>query len=314
MSNTMLRWQTDAGAVTLYPSCGRVLQAEIEGERAFWNNPSDARGWNVGGDRLWVAPEVHWYWKTLEKVDFARYEVPEAVDPGNWTVTRTDKNYCRISQQVFLRNHHMDSHVKCTLARSFTLLAPAAGPFFTKQIAWQTDNELWIQNGTPGQKVGLWSLLQVPSGGTLSVRSPGDVPFRNYLSPIPHGLWRKRGDVLHVDITGSQQYKIGIAPNSVTGTMAYARKAPGGYLVIYRKFFPQPWRPYADVPMNDLKGNGDAIQIYNDDGSFGGFGEMECHSPAIQVGAGNDHIMDGNLTIVGFVPENHWPDWLNHWL
>ena len=61
MSNTLLRWQTDAGAVTLYPSRGRVLQAEIDGERAFWNNPSDAPDWNVGGDRLWVAPEVHWY-------------------------------------------------------------------------------------------------------------------------------------------------------------------------------------------------------------------------------------------------------------
>ena len=252
--------------------------------------------------------------KTLKKVDFAKYEVPEAVDPGNWTVTKTERNYCRISQQVSLSNHHIDSHINLTLVRSFTLLEPVLKPFFTKHIAWQTDNELLIHDGTPGQRIGLWSLLQVPGGGTLSVRGPGDVPFRDYFSPIPDKLWRKCGDVLHVDITGTQQYKIGIAPNAITGTMAYARKVAGGYLIIYRKFFPQPWRPYVDVPMNDLKGNGDAMQIYNDDGSFGGFGEMEYHSPAIQAGAGNDHIMDTNLTIVGFVPEDHWAGWLNHWL
>ncbi len=311
----MLRWQTDAGALTLYPSRGRVLQAEIEGEQAFWNNPSDAADWNVGGDRLWVAPEVDWYWKTLENVDFEKYKVPEAIDPGNWTEMKTEANYCQISQEVFLSNHHIDSHINLRLVRAFTMLELVPGPFFTKQVAWQTDNELLIHDGTLGQKVGLWSVLQAPAGGTVSIRTPNEVSFRDYFLPIPKGLWRKRGNILHVDITGRRQYKIGIAPNNaMTGAMVYARKVVNGHLVIYRRFLPQPWRPYADVPMKDLKGNGDAIQIYNDDGSFGGFGEMEYHSPALQVGAGNDHIMDSNLTIVGIVPENSWSNWLNHWL
>jgi len=96
--------------------------------------------------------------------------------------------------------------------------------------------------------------------------------------------------------------------------VAYARKVAGEYLVVYRKFFPQPWRLYSDVPMNDLKGPGDALQVYNDDGPLGGFGELEYHSPTIQVGQGNNHIMDSNLTIVGLICENQWQDWLNHWL
>lgn len=314
MENKMLRWQIDDTVITLCPRRGRIFQVEVEGSKAIWTNPSYQDDWNIGGDRMWIAPEVDWYWTTLKKVDFQQYKIPEEVDPGNWEVAKTEDGYCRVRQDISMKNNNRDSSIRFELTRSFTAVQTGQMPYFRKHTAYQTDNELCIRGGTDGQKVGLWSILQVPAGGKMYTRCYGQTPFRCYFGTITDNLWRKENDLLQLDITANQQYKIGIAPDSINGTVAYARKVSDEYLVICRKFFPQPWRTYCDVPILDLKSQGDAIQVYNDDGEYGQFGEMEYHSPSLQVGTGNDRIMDSNLTIVGLVPEKNWQNWLDHWL
>ena len=203
---------------------------------------------------------------------------------GQWQEAfETIENLEAIRPVFQISNHHKDSSVQFELIRSFTTLKLPQEKFFRKQIAFQTDNELHINSGTIGQKIDIWSLLQVPNGGKMYVRCDGKTPFRDYFSPIANNLWRKDGDFLQIDITGKNHYKIGIAPDIINGAVAYARKIADEYLVVYRKFFPQPWRLYSDVPMNDLRGPGDALQVYNDDGPLGGFGELEYHCPATSL-------------------------------
>ena len=156
--------------------------------------------------------------------------------------------------------------------------------------------------------------MQVPRGGTVWVPCRDRAAFRDYFTPIDNSLWKKEQDRLCFEITGQYRYKIGISPSGVKGKQAYIRKVMAGYLVIFREFFPQPWRHYCDVPLDNLKSNGDAIQVYNDDGSFGGFGEMEYHSPCLEAGNGPGHIVDTNLTIVGLVAAKDLAAWKEHWL
>jgi len=68
------------------------------------------------------------------------------------------------------------------------------------------------------------------------------------------------------------------------------------------------------VPPTALDTPGDAVQVYNDDGNFGNFGEMEYHTPALVAGAGNDLIQDTNLTVAGFVARSDWDAWQRRWL
>ena len=60
-----LVWKTSAGTITLLPQRGRVLQVTVAGQDAFWVNPNWTGDWNVGGDRLWVGPEISWFWKKI---------------------------------------------------------------------------------------------------------------------------------------------------------------------------------------------------------------------------------------------------------
>ncbi len=309
-----LHWLNDSGIIMLCPIRGRVLQVTLGKEKAFWNHPTFSGDWNIGGDRLWIGPEVDWNWTSLKNPDLGNYVVQEAMDPGKWATKNRGKRSCQIQQNVLMKHRDKKREVRIKLIRSFRSVDMPKAAFFRKHLAYQTDNELWICSGTRGQNIGLWSLLQVPSGGTMCVLCRENATFRDYFTPIGDRLWKKEQNRLYFKITGRNRYKIGISPSAVSGKLAYIRKAAAGYLVIFRQFFPQPWRSYCDVPLNELKSNGDAVQVYNDDGSLGRFGEMEYHSPYIQVGKGPDHIVDTNLTVVGLVARNKLTAWKDYWL
>lgn len=314
MAEEKITWLTDAGVATLLPTRGRVLQVSMEGRDAFWGDPRWTGDWNAGGDRLWVGPEVAWFWKTLQQVDFRQYEVPRNLDPGSWEVERTEPFYCRIRQQIVLHHQHRVEEVHLEVGRSFRRVELAEAPFFAKRLAYRTDNELWIRSGPAGQRVDLWSLLQVPNGGEMIVGCQHEPVFRDYFTPIPRQLWSETPGDLRFQITGKHQYKIGVAPSVATGRLAYVRRVEKEYLAIYREIVPQPGCTYCDVPLSAPDSDGDAVQVYNDSGESGGFGELEYHSPAIAVGQGVGHLVDTNLTVVGLVLERDRVHWQDYWL
>ena len=98
--------------------------------------------------------------------------------------------------------------------------------------------------------------------------------LRDYFEPIASDKVDSQQCLFSLRITGDGRYKVGLLPENIPGRVAYARPVEQGVLVIYRQFFPQPWRPYCDVPMHDIQSQGDVLQVVNDSGDSGGFGEM----------------------------------------
>lgn len=315
MSETFT-WPAGSGSLTLLPSRGRVLQASLGGHDAYWVNEQEPAlaGWNAGGDRLWAAPELDWFWKTRTAVDFDQYEIPAALDPAPWFTEDHQPGYCRVTQNVELPNQHDGQVTRFKRARNFELVALNQAPFFEIHLAYRTDNELSIKSGPEDQCLDSWSILQLPPGGTLWLGTSGEGVPRDYFAPVPASMWGRDADALHFEINGAQQYKVGVAPHHSNGRMAYTRPVDGQLLVIYRQFWVQPWRFYCDWPMLSGATQGDAVQIYNDDGNAGGFGEMEYHSPALRIGQGPQQLIDSNLTIVGLVSPDNWLPWRAHWL
>jgi len=309
-----IHWQKEMGRITLLPERGRILQVTVGGQAAFWNNPQWTGDWNVGGDRLWVAPEVDWFWNSAKRPDVQQYQIPATVDPGRWQVENLEPSSCRWRQRSRVECRHRKSAVDIELTRCISLVADADVPYFTQWMAYRTDNELRVLSGTKGQRIGLWSLLQIPAGGQLIFPCRSKPAFRLYFGSIPPALWSRTAEQVTCRITGDHQYKIGFAPDVIRGRMIYARPVKGGQLVTYREFHPQPWRDYADRPLSALQTQGDAVQVYNDSGKYGGFGEMEYHSPALTVGRGNDYLQDASYTVVGFVPTRNWQKWVRHWV
>jgi len=203
------------------------------------------------------------------------------------------------------------------LRREFGMLDLVAPLFMDSSIAYRTENQLAIEDpGAGGLTVGMWQITQVPAGGWALVPTTSVPEFRRYFGKIDGALVRSLPNGLLVHLTGRHHFKLGLQAGNVTGRVAYLRRVAGGrYLVIFRQHWPQPHLSYCDVPlMDDGLDDGDAVQIYNDDGGLGGFAEIETHSPAIEVGRGPQAIFDSNITVVGLVGSGAIADWVRSWL
>ena len=147
-----------------------------------------------------------------------------------------------------------------------------------------------LGTGTIGRDIpfmGLWSLIQIPPGGTMiiPVKPQGKrkaLPYRDYFNVIPPERMSFTGDVVTVKIDGNYRSKYGIAPWGAEERLAFLSKADAdrnGVLFV-KEFSVEPGGTYLDHPWGKPSEYGDAIQMYNDDGKMGGFAEIECHGPA----------------------------------
>lgn len=309
-------WRDGENAIALLPERGRVLQVEVRGQRAFWQPPA-ATDWNVGGDRLWVAPEAAWFWKTLQSVDFAQYEIPRALDPGQWQLVRSETDFCEMTQHVALPHQHKNRTYDFDLTRRFTRVVLREPPF-PDCVAYHSENALDLNGAKAAQRdaqsIGLWSLLQVPIGGVMLVGVRSDAKWRDYFTPIARHLWSQDAGALHLQINGNEQYKIGLPPRALTGRAAYAREVGDATVVVLRQWEPQPCLPFCDAPMSDLHSAGDALQVYSDNGGAGSFGEMELHAPALRFDAASTRSVASSLTVVGVTTNDKWFAWRDEWL
>ncbi len=309
-----ITWKTDGNELTILAERGRVLQVSVQGEQAFWVNPEWTGNWNVGGDRLWVSPEIDWNWKKTDRVDFAQYDVPQALDSDHWTLAGTTRRSCMLRKQQTIRHQQRKRFVRYEITREIEHLTELETEGFDKALAYQTTNRLTLLDGTPGQAMDLWGLVQLPPGGSMLIPVRQKSELRNYFAPIPKRMFTDKDGLLELIITGQTQYKVGVPPSRTVGPIAYARPVRGGWLVVYRHVSPQFWRPYVDVPISDPRSQGDAVQVYNDGGEFGGFGELEYHSPGIRFGKGEQVLEDRILTIVGRVSKTRWPACKKRWI
>jgi hypothetical protein len=246
--NSHIQWKTESGSVSISPERGRVLGIELAGHQALWSPATSDAPWNLGGERLWIGPEVDWFWQRVGKPDFSLYQVPADLNPDRWSVTRRDADSCCGEIEVSLQSAHRDARVRLGISRAFEL-NPTSGIESRGGLSFRISTALEILDGTAGQPVDLWSILQVLFGGSM-----------------------------------------------IIPTVAYARPIGSDWLVLERSFPLHPALRYCDSPM-DLPGTqGDALQFFNDDGSFGCFGEMEHRSPVLVCGEGPQTLTESTIT------------------
>jgi hypothetical protein len=250
---------------------------------AFWTAPN-ASDWNVGGDRLWFGPERDWFWAGTGGLD--DHLVPPEIDPGDWKLL--DDNEFQL--HAALRNHTTDAITEIDVHRRITLLDRSAD-----RTEYVTTNTLRVLTGPPGQLVSAWNVLQVPLGGTLTVDLTAPLSYRDYLDPLDPNRLTMRGGQAELHSTGRRMFKIGMTAAVFGGRFSYAR----GDVVIEREIPVHPDRPYCDGPRDaDPALPGHAFQIFEDDGHYGGYTEIEHHSPAAAVG---ESVVDEYRTVIRMV-------------
>lgn len=302
-------WRTSGGTISLLPQRGRLLGIEVGGHHALWSPAEVTASWNLGGERLWIGPESDWFWKKTDRVDFEQYQVPPGLDPDGWSVTDAGASACEARQELDLQCHHADRRIRVAIRRRFEMLdgAALAG---TAAVGLLTTTTMEIIEGTQGQFVDLWSILQVPFGGRVLMPTIGRPMARDYFDPCPPEEMEASDGLFSLRIGGPAIFKVGLGSGQTAGRIAYVRPADGGrWLVLYRSFPVHPALPYCDAPLGVPGTRGDAVQFFNDGGKFGSFGEIEHRSPAIACGAGPQAITESAVTSVALLDEPGFALW-----
>lgn len=252
-----------------------------------------------GGDRLWIAPEVGWYWPSLElaREDPAKNAAtPPQIDPGHYTTDSASPAHVQLSNRFSVTDVRDGKSIELAVSRQLRAIdAPTDLPADLKCVSFAITNLLLCRGGDEGAIACAWDILQVPTGGTLICPTTTDPKKVNeptsYYDPFGDRHVERDEMAVRFLADGERMIKMGLKAEHTTGRMAYYRKLSDGMAtLILRLFAPQPGEPYPDIPRSasaNQRTGGDALQAYNHfGGGPGAFGEMEYHDPAVIVGQG----------------------------
>ena len=232
-------------------------------------------GHGIGGDRLWLSPEYRYYWNGEPcSTDFSRYQPPPAMDPGSYCVDeRTDRSV------VLAMRGELCGGVRFKVSRSISIQRPHESPPGVAVLGLRYRHDLSLLDGPADAQLGLWSVMQVPSGSRMIV-------------PILAGEGRPLvcvgsvGERMRVEpnlvtwgVTGDAFAKIALRAGEVTGRAAVWQDGTDGQATLLVREFPVfPHLTYGDALMPEQVGQ-QAVQIF--DGL--GYGELETHSPCLDA-------------------------------
>ncbi|RSM79473.1 hypothetical protein DMH04_31310 [Kibdelosporangium aridum] len=255
-------------------AAGRVMQVSVGGHEAFWQ-ATRPEGWNVGGDRLWLGPERDWFWATDDPHDLDGHIVPEAIDPGKWHTVRDELGHAEFTANPVLHHRRNGTTTQVAITRHIHLRYADS-----ERVAYEVQTELTMGYAPAGQELSAWSVLQVPTGGLLEIDLAGPWAFRDYLKPVDPARFTVGDFRTKIRLTATTMGKIGVQPDVFAGWLRYTTDE----LTIERAVEVQPQSRYCDHPLGaDPAGQGDALQVFEDDGHYGGYAELEHHSPAIRA-------------------------------
>ena len=262
--------------------------AAWESEQAYSRFVEDGQ-WNVGGERLWLAPEIRF--TVRDRSDFwGTYVLPPGMDPGNYQLEVAGQTISLFSEAALSRFNPVGREVRLHINRRYR---PVANPLrhlkaFVElddgvaYTGYSHDVSIDIQSPAGEAAIEAWTLAQVVPDGILIVPATPGVEFEDYYEPIDDQHMQITSGATLLAVTGRRRYKIGFRSPHLTGRVGFFKRCPGGLAeLIVRNFFNDPSSEYVEEPADRIGCRGLSIHVYNDGGEFGGFGELECNGRTI---------------------------------
>lgn len=290
---------------------GRLFGPFVAGDDALplcWINPALATpsdfgallatgAWNVGGERIWIAPEIQFHIQDRDS-ESGGFVLPPATDPGGYDMEQ-DAQQVWLHQEIALRAYNLASGLKrlrisrIVEAAADPLRNLGATPTGLRYAGYAHSVTLTDLNDSPIVSES-WNLVQLEAGGAFILPLVSDqVEATTYFGMPPAEATTARDRRVQLTITGKQQFKVGYQSACLTGRVGYYHETASdhAYLLV-RSFFNNPSALYSEEPPAPRGRNGHSVHVYNDDGGLGGFGEMECNGQAIGGATGRHSSTD----------------------
>ncbi len=264
--------------------------------------------WNLGGERLWIAPE--WQYNIGDPDDiFGSYDLPAAVDPGHYALIPQGNSSCILRQTISLNARILHSGTKSLNIQRW--IRPSANPLYSLAecdalmqgvrfagYEHRVRLEEFAQDEIMSEA---WIVTQVYPGGEVLIPTYGSAEFADYYEAAGD-LQRIQAREVRLKITGDQRYKLGYAAACLSGRFGYLADLPDQLTMLLVRDFPNnPALPYVEGQPPSVGGH--SLHIFNDDGGFGGYGELECQGQPIGGLSGYSQAED-NFTLWCFVGQS----------
>lgn len=291
---------------------GRVIgvYCEEHSENTFWVHPqlSDstlAHGqyvsgteWNIGGDRTWISPEVEYNVTDISSF-WDSYHIQKSIDPGQYKLKSNEEGGLTLQQNFVVNAYRTKTQLTLDLKK---MINPIPDPLTRMRKLDHSISYTYVgyllnctlTNLNDGHvPISLWSLVQLPSGGEIVISTKGKAVVHDFFMPTgPSHLSVRAGEV-RFKLDAQSKHKISIKAGYVTGRAGYIREGKDGkFYLLIRQFYVDPSADYLDVPIHSLSDKGHCVQCYNDNGELGQFGELEYHTPVMEMARGMNVLQD----------------------
>lgn len=239
-----------------------------DGESILWINKCfdqekdfkefvESGNWNLGGDRIWLAPELQYNVKDRNRF-FESYALPEQIDPGNYELEKLKSEECVLRQDMRLTvNECVSCEKELYIERKISqvkdplykldkykeMMKGVLFAGFEHEISLNEKCSDDIMSET-------WNLTQVNPGGEILILCTPAVEYTDYYEPIDKHFQTIYPEHVRLKITGDRRYKVGYKAAGVLGRIGYYNRIKDGeaYLLI-RSFFNNPSAPYTKEPV-----------------------------------------------------------------
>jgi hypothetical protein len=289
------QWSLPDAELLLTQRGARVLGVFLHGAdgNLLWTNPVlhsvetarhfvHSREWNAGGDRLWLSPEIDLHFLSPASPTHQEYGVPACIDPGGYVLESEDDACITLATGGEVSNRRSGESLAFRLRRTLRTCESPVHAEGLRYCGYESVSELKVTRPVESPaRYGIWQLAQLPPGGAVIVPVRGDPELVDYFRTGVAEHCRLRDGCVEFPVTGRVQHKLGLRADQVSGRMGYLRPSEGdGATLMVRDSIIAATAHYADFPSHQRDRSDVAVQLYNDGGDFGGFGEMEHHSAA----------------------------------
>lgn len=254
----------------------------------------DGSGWNLGGERVWIAPEFQFIIQDRYRPSES-YRVPGVIEPGNYQITHADHKGILLKQNAAPLTVYNSSSalnnggemIWLSMDRRIQPVNNTIAPSGLLRSVWYRQTVRIARDPVESrQPVQAWNLFQLHPGGMLVIPCAAEAVGVDYFGVVMDEANSPRDGAFRIPITGTQQYKSGYSAQHVKTPMAYLNRLAGTdyFYLLIRVCTVDLSRVYAEEPPHQPGVDGQAVFVYDDGGRLGGFGEMEVSGYSIQPG------------------------------
>ncbi|MBL7007152.1 MAG: hypothetical protein ISR78_08735 [Spirochaetia bacterium] len=271
-----------------------------------WNKFLADKNWNLGGERVWIAPEIQFCIEDRSN-PAQSYTLPKAMDPADYLLNRPKSHTIQLCTNMVLDTYNYTSlQQQLTIERTISSAVNPLHQFRSFEKLHEEINycgyshtiDLKAQPSRPAIISETWDIMQIRQGGTIILPLAGTPPFGWYYRPKSNSYMHREDSVTTITMHPENLFKLGIPAVYCSGRVGYLHydEDSTGWSLLIRSFFVNPSGTYSEEPFDSPGDCGYAFHVYNSGDAANHFGEIECQGEAIGTGSEKNQSSDKMLT------------------